>query len=164
MKRPIDQFGGDKRAVTWKADEFAKSFDALTVSKALHRYAGRRYNLSANPKRSAIDKRYYAEVSRYLGNGYMQPNVALGTGNDPVAAALQGYRFAEPDDIMWRVFELEYEAAVLGRAVAAARGLERKLDRTLDDLTAILRSAIVLPASAATTAHLAAMNTEDDDL
>lgn len=164
MKRPIDQFGGDKRAVTWKADVLAQAFDRLTVSQALHRYAGRRYNLSSNPKRSAIDKRYFAEVSRYLGNGYMQPNVALGTGDDPVAAALQGYRFAEPDDIMWRVFELEYEIALLSRAVAAANDLERKLDRLLDGLTVILRSAIVLPPSAATTAHLAAMNDEDDDL
>lgn len=143
MKRPIDQFGGDKRAVTWKADAFAASFDRTTASQALHRYAGKRYQISANPKRSAIDKRYFAEVSRYLGNGYMQPNISLGTGSDPVAAAIQGYRFAEPADPMWQVFALEHEAELLRRALADRREFDKKLDRALDDLTAILRSVIV---------------------
>lgn len=143
MKRPIDQFGGDKRAVTWKADEFGQSFDRLPVSIALHRYAGRAHQLSCLPKRSAIDKRYFAEINRYAGNGYMTPNVALGTGTDPIAAALQGYRYAVPDDRMWAVFALEYEVALLARPLADARQAERKLDRLLDDLTVILRSVIV---------------------
>jgi hypothetical protein len=139
VKRPIDQFGGDKRAVTWKADAFAASFEA-GVSRALHRYAGQRYSLSTFPKRSAIDKRYFAEISRYAGNGYMHNNIALGTGSDPVAAALQGYRFAQPNDPMWQVFELEHEVDLLRRALVRRREFERKLERVIDNLTATLRS------------------------
>lgn len=143
MKRPIDQFGGDKRAVTWKADEFAKTFDRTVLSQAMHRYAGRVHCLSSNPKRSAIDHRYYSETSKYLGNGYVQPNISLGTGPDPIGAALAGYRFAEPDDIMWKVFALEYEAELLRRAYDKRQQIERKVEKALDDLTAILRSVIV---------------------
>lgn len=162
MKRPIDQEGGNRRAVMWKDDKYARGWDVTEVSRALHRYAGRQM-LSCIPKLSAVDKRYFAEINLWQGQGAMRFNVAMGTGPDPVDAALTGYERALPGDPMWRVFRLELEAERLRRALAVARDQERRLDRLLDTVADLLaKLSPETPAEAV--ARLAASNTEDDDL
>jgi len=138
MKRPIAQTAGDTKAVMWKADHFGQSFERLDVSRAVHRYAGAAHQLSCLPKRSAIDGNYFAEIGRYRGQGVMDINIKLGTGSDPVAAAINGYRQVVPADPMWAVFTLELEAEMLRRAVVGAAAIEAKIERALADLTAVL--------------------------
>ena len=143
MRRPIAQTVGDTKAVMWKADPFAQSFERLDLSRSLHRYAGSRYQLSCLPKRSAISGGYYAEIGRYLGQGNMEINVKLGTGDNPVVAAIDGYRQVVSDP-MWAMFRLELEAELLRRAVAHRAEIERKIDKALDwltDIVAVIRTA-----------------------
>lgn len=153
--RPIDQLAGDRKAVMWRADDFAKTFDRLPVSVDLHRYAGRVYTISCMPKRSAIDRRYYAEGNRYLGEGRMLTNVKLGRGDNPVAAAIDAYRQMEPADPIWDAFALELECELLRRSIVHVREIERQIDRAVDGLTDLIRSYIV---------PLTQQPGEDDDL
>jgi hypothetical protein len=123
----------------WQADTFAKTFDTTDVSRAMHRYAGRQWNLSCMPQRSSLTRGYTAEINLYEGDGQMRANIALGNGPDPVAAALDGYRKIQPADFMWLVFDLELQAELLRRAVVQQRAFERDLERVIDLLTDVLR-------------------------
>ena len=125
-------------AVMWKADSFGRSFDATEVSRALHRYAGRVHGLGCLPKLSSIDKRYFAEINRYLGKGESDLNIKLGTGPDPVTAAIDGYRQAAPEDPIWGVFQLELEAEMIRRWIIRWRKREASLEAALDALTDLL--------------------------
>jgi len=125
----------------WKADEFAKSFDVTTVSRALHRYAGRVWSLSCMPQRSYLTGGYTAEISEHTGNGQFLANIALGNGKDPVAAALDGYRQARPTDPIWAAFDLELQVELLRRSIVSARATEKALERIVDMLTDAIRAA-----------------------
>lgn len=160
MKRPIDAEGAVKRALTWKEDKFARSFDRYPITAALHRYAGRVHAIGCTPKLSAIDKRYFAEINHWNGRA-MEPNIALGTGPTPLHAALTGYSRARPGDVTWKVFALELEAVMLGRAVHKAVDLDRRLDRCLQDLTNVLD---MYRAIRAAPRPMPAKPDEDDDL
>ncbi len=130
----------------WKVDPLAAHQERLEAAQLLHREAGRR-GYSTNPKQSNIDKRYFAEINevyssvdgRYEGTQF---NVAMGTGDTPLEAALEGYRAIVPiDDIMACVY-LEVELVLLSAAVARARAREKvysDFDHAIDDLIGVLR-------------------------
>lgn len=132
MKRPIDQSGGDKRAVTWKRDDFGESFNSLPTSRDLHRYAGRVHGLSCLPKLSAIDRRYYAEINRWTA-GAMEFNVAMGVGDNPLAAAIDGYRRTVADPV-WFAYALESEWDMFMRVHRRQASAEARLVRLLAEL------------------------------
>lgn len=121
----------------WKPDELAKWFDKTVVSVALHRYAGKTWNLSCMPRRSHLTGGYTAEINHWTPAG-MVNNVALGNGPNPVAAALDGYRRCQ-DDIMWLVFDLELQSTLLRRTLAERRATERHLEKVIDLLTDVIR-------------------------
>lgn len=123
----------------WKPDDYAKWFDKTVVSVALHRYAGKTWNLSCMPRRSHLTGGYTAEINQWTSGG-MVNNVALGNGPNPVAAALDGYRRCESEDIMWLVFDLELQTTLLRRTLAERRATERHLEKVIDLLTDVMRS------------------------
>lgn len=164
--RPINQTAGDKKTLTWREDTFAKQFDRYPVTTALHRYAGRVYSIGCLPKLSAIDKRYFAEVNHAICHddgsySHTVPNIALGTGDTPLHAALDGYMKARPNDIMWRVFLLEIEAISLQRAHVKAIEIEKRVDKALNTLTDVLD---LYRAMLAAPRPIPAKPDEDDDL
>lgn len=153
----------------WKQDPLSNAELSLECSRALHRQAGIR-GLSCMPKRSHINRgTYYAEINRAIPTGQVvdgipthrfQPNVAMGTGATPTLAAMNGYKLAGLNDPLMLAIYLEIELHYLAKSVKAAR----RIEAALDDLTAILRSAIVLtPEMAGKPAVVVAFD-EDDDL
>lgn len=122
----------------WQVDLYAASFDDTKVSRDLHRFAGMN-RLSCSPKRSAIDRRYFAEITQHVGNGEVRFNVAMGTGDTPLHAALEGYAAAAPHlSAVWAVYRLEIEALMLSRAAARSKKAFTQLEGAVDQLIAAL--------------------------
>lgn len=90
------------------------------------------------PRRSHLTGGYTAEINLWTPGG-MVNNVALGNGANPVAAAIDGYRRCQSEDIMWLVFDLELEMELLRRALAEKRVIDRALERIVDMLTDAIR-------------------------
>jgi hypothetical protein len=149
----------------YRIDELGNSQLRLECSRALHRIAGR-LGFSCLPKRSYINRgTYYAEINAHRPTGQVYadapdiqksmivPNVAFGTGNSPLEAAMNGYRRIISHPAMDAVL-LECELYLLGEAVRRAK----KIDAALDGLVEALHLLTVRMAQAAHAAH------EDDDL
>lgn len=91
----------------------------------LHRYAGMR-NFSTVVKPSYIDRgSYFCEINKYLGNGKIVPNVAMGVGRHPMIAAIDGFRKAVPLDDQMAVIYLECETWLLSEAHRVTNRLEQ---------------------------------------
>lgn len=110
----------------------------------MHRQAGLR-GYSCTPKLSSIDKRYFAEINQVVLNAdgsyaYSRYNVKLGTGDTPIEAAADGYMQAMPDDHAMHAHCLIARAEALLPMVQRRADTLKRLDKTLDDLTAIMRS------------------------
>lgn len=144
----------ERRAIFWRADPVLNADMRNAAANDLHREAGKR-GFSCWPTKSHITGGYYAEIMKHEKTGRSSidehghewpewrsiPNVAMGTAQGPLEAALDGYIKAVPYDDVWGCVVLLVQIELLSRAVAKARTHEQtltKLDATLDDLTAAL--------------------------
>lgn len=108
----------------WKVDPQIQSENRNAAYVALHRYAGLR-GFSCDPKRSHIKRgSYFCEVSRVDRNGIV-PNVAMGVGNSPLEAAVDGYSKVVPNDPIWATVIMQAELDLLRRTALADREIMR---------------------------------------
>ena len=110
----------------------------------MHRQAGLR-GYSCTPKLSSIDKRYYAEINQVVQNDdgsykHTRFNVKLGTGDSPIEAAADGYMQVMPDDLVMHAHCLIARVEALYNPITRRAETLKRLDRTLDDLTDLVRS------------------------
>lgn len=106
-----------------------------TTDALIHRIAGQA-GVSCTPKRSSIDKRYFAEIARHHTKAdgsysHSDLNIALGTGDTGIEAALDGYRQVLPDEPRFAML------AALIRAENLAAKCRQLIDRTDTALTTL---------------------------
>lgn len=160
-------------ATYWKPDPVEIRERNLGSHIHLHRLAGKS-GYWCMPKRSSIDKRYFAEINRnnYNADGSYKDtnfNLKLGTGDTPLEAAANGYKLVMPDDVEIAVAVIDAKLdALIPQLHIYREGRERylKLTAALDDLTNLLGMVKTTPSAPADESPKPrpAKPDEDDDL